>query len=35
MFVPCDEYGNVLKEPNNYVTWLDLHESKEVQLDQR
>lgn len=28
MFVPCDEDGNVLEEPKNYVTWLGLHESK-------
>jgi hypothetical protein len=30
MFVPCDEYGNVLKEPNNYVTWLDCTNQREV-----
>lgn len=28
MFVSCDEKGNVLEEPKNYVTWLGLHESK-------
>lgn len=25
MFVPCDDYGNVLKEPINYNIWEELH----------